>query len=68
MWTRSGASGPERLGALVCVPRTPLCESCPVADHCRWLASWPKRHQAEKCLGTLLDDCLIHQKGSLLRL
>lgn len=101
------------LGALVCVARAPLCESCPVAGHCRWLAagkptdgapvrrgqawkgtdrqcrgvildlvrnavagvdvevaltSWPKRHQAEKCLGTLLDDGLIHREGSVLRL
>lgn len=101
------------LGALVCVARTPLCESCPVAGHCRWLAAgkpsdgapvrrgqawkgtdrqcrgvildlvrnavggvevevaleaWPKRHQAEKCLGTLLDDGLIHRDGDVLRL
>lgn len=32
------------------------------------LTSWPKRHQAEKCLGTLLDDGLIHREGSVLRL
>jgi A/G-specific adenine glycosylase len=23
------------LGALVCTPRRPICEACPVADHCR---------------------------------
>jgi len=27
------------LGALVCRARTPRCESCPVADRCRWLAA-----------------------------
>ncbi len=101
------------LGALICTARTPSCQLCPVAAHCRWvvagkpldgapvrrgqpwkgtdrqcrgvildlvrnsaagveievaLAAWPSRHQAEKCLGSLLDDGLVHQKGSTLRL
>jgi A/G-specific adenine glycosylase len=24
------------LGALICTSRTPRCESCPIAEHCRW--------------------------------
>jgi A/G-specific adenine glycosylase len=32
------------------------------------LRAWHKRPQAEKCLGTLLDDGLLHREGSLLRL
>jgi A/G-specific adenine glycosylase len=27
------------LGALVCTARTPACEACPVASHCRWRAA-----------------------------
>lgn len=101
------------LGALVCTARTPLCDRCPVADHCRWLAggrpmtgapvrrgqawkstdrqcrgvildlvrnaergvevevalaAWPVRHQAEKCLASLLADGLVHKKDSTLSL
>ncbi len=101
------------LGALICTARTPSCQLCPVAAHCRWvaagkpldgaparrgqpwkgtdrqcrgvildlvrnaergvevevaLAAWPVRHQAEKCLSSLLADGLVHQKGSTLRL
>jgi A/G-specific adenine glycosylase len=38
------------LGALVCKPRKPLCHSCPIAKHCRALASdgiqsFPQRTQ-----------------------
>ncbi|WP_307859179.1 A/G-specific adenine glycosylase [Desertivibrio insolitus] len=30
------------LGAIVCVARTPLCDSCPLADRCAWrLAGYP---------------------------
>ena len=31
--------GVMELGALVCRARTPRCETCPVADRCRWLAA-----------------------------
>ena len=30
--------GVMELGALVCVARSPRCEACPIADHCRWRA------------------------------
>lgn len=29
-------AGIMELGALVCIARTPLCDSCPIADQCRW--------------------------------
>lgn len=32
------------------------------------LDAWPKRHQAEKCLGSLLEDGLVHRDGDQLRL
>ena len=31
-------AGIMELGALVCVARTPRCESCPIAEHCAWRA------------------------------
>ncbi|RAU93537.1 A/G-specific adenine glycosylase [Mycolicibacter senuensis] len=33
------------LGALVCTARKPLCDSCPLREHCRWrLAGSPSAH------------------------
>jgi A/G-specific adenine glycosylase len=54
------------LGALVCAPRAPACDGCPVADYCRWREhgypageSRPIRDQRyagtdRQCRGTLL--------------
>ena len=36
-------------GALVCTARAPLCEACPLADHCEWLqAGRPADEHAER--------------------
>ena len=39
---RAFNAGIMELGALVCVARTPRCESCPIAEQCAWrLAGYP---------------------------
>jgi len=44
------------LGALVCTARSPRCDSCPVADGCRWLAagcpSGPSARKPQAYAGT----------------
>ena len=36
------------LGALVCSPRTPACESCPLRAQCRWFAAGKPRNAAPR--------------------
>lgn len=31
--------GVMELGALVCTPRAPACDACPIAEHCAWRAA-----------------------------
>jgi A/G-specific adenine glycosylase len=40
------AAATMELGALVCTARSPRCDACPVANHCRWRAAGYPAHAA----------------------
>ncbi len=59
------------LGALVCLPKTPLCETCPVAKFCRaregdMVQDFPKRVKSRKVPVHAIAVGVIQKQGRLL--
>lgn len=59
------------LGALICLPRDPLCDSCPVAKHCEALrlgmqAELPRRKPKPESQRVRLTLLAIRRRGKIL--
>jgi A/G-specific adenine glycosylase len=59
------------LGALVCLPRSPRCEACPLARDCRALAlgrpeAFPQRRPRKQTVSVRLAAGLARRRGRLL--
>ena len=65
--TASGwAAASMELGAVICRARTPRCDECPVADHCRWLAAGRPAHDGPPRKGQPWQGTDRQCRGALL--
>lgn len=60
------AAATMELGALVCTARSPRCDDCPVADHCRWRAAGYPEHDGPPRRGQAWDGTDRQVRGRLM--
>lgn len=57
------------LGALVCTPRKPRCDACPVRPHCLGLdrpEHWSEGKPRRKAVPTIVEMALVERRGKIL--